>query len=169
MTTAVDTLSRSKRAASPPTTSNAAINVSMTSFGVDAVSSRANQTPPGTATFDAIRSRPVAIATAVLPMPPGPTISTSRSAPSRSDEGGDLRLPTDELSDRSTAGCRPRVVIGRVPARGPAERGVVDQDLSLELLQLRPGVEAELVGQLVPDPLVRGQRVGLAAGCGTAR
>ena len=32
----------------------------------------------------------------------------------------------------------------------------------LELLQLRSGVEPELVGQLRPDPLVRRQRVGLA-------
>ena len=35
--------------------------------------------------------------------------------------------------------------------------------LLLELLQLPSGVEAELVGQPVPDPLVRRQRVGLAA------
>ena len=40
----------------------------------------------------------------------------------------------------------------------------MDQDLLLELLQLRSGVEAELVGQLVPDPLVRRQRIGLATG-----
>ncbi len=39
----------------------------------------------------------------------------------------------------------------------------MDQDLLLELLQLRSGVEAELVGQAVADPLVGGQRVGLAA------
>ena len=43
------------------------------------------------------------------------------------------------------------------------ERRVVDQDLLLELLQLRPRGEAELVGQLVPDPLVRRQRIGLAS------
>ena len=45
----------------------------------------------------------------------------------------------------------------------------MDQDLLLELLQLRSGVEAELVGQLVPDPLVRRQRVGLASGPVLAR
>ena len=39
----------------------------------------------------------------------------------------------------------------------------MDQDLVLELLQLRSRVEAELVGQPVPDPLVRRQRIGLAA------
>ena len=33
----------------------------------------------------------------------------------------------------------------------------------LELLQLPSRVEAELVGQPVPDPLVRRQRIGLAA------
>ena len=38
----------------------------------------------------------------------------------------------------------------------------MDQDLLLELLQLRSRLETELVGQQVPDPLVRGQRVGLA-------
>ena len=39
----------------------------------------------------------------------------------------------------------------------------MDQDLVLELLQLPSRVEAELVGQPVPDPLVRRQRIGLAA------
>ena len=37
------------------------------------------------------------------------------------------------------------------------------QDLPLELLQLRTGVEAELVGQAVTNPLVGGQGIGLAA------
>ena len=39
----------------------------------------------------------------------------------------------------------------------------MDQDLVLELLQLPSRVEAELVGQPVPGPLVRRQRIGLAA------
>ena len=56
------------------------------------------------------------------------------------------------------------MVEGSHRPRRHAERRVVGQDVMLELLQLRSRVEAELVGQLVPDPLVRGQRVGLASG-----
>ena len=53
---------------------------------------------------------------------------------------------------------------GRFPAaRAAAERRVVVQDLLLELLQPRPGIEAELVRQPGPDPLVGRQRVGLAS------
>ena len=164
MTNAGLLLSRSNSAASPPTF-NAATNVSTTSSAVAAVSSRANQTPPGPTPSDALSARPVAIATAVFPTPPGPTISTSRSCASRSDTAA-----TSASRPTSSADIDGRFPARRVRARalGPPSRatpsdGVVDQDLLLELLQLQSRVEAELVGQPVPDPLVRRQRVGLAA------
>ena len=134
-------------------------------LAVAAVSSLANQTPPGATPSDELSLRPVAIATAVLPTPPGPTISTSRSPASRSDRAAtSVSRPT---SSADIDGRFPAGVSGpsaRTVRRGDAERRVVDQDLLLELLQLRSRVEAELVGQLVPDPLVRRQRIGLASG-----
>ncbi len=69
-------LSRSISAGSPPVTPVAAISMSRTSSAVVAPSSRASHTAPGSV-------RPVAIATAVFPIPPGPTISTSRCSSSR--------------------------------------------------------------------------------------
>ena len=59
-------LSRSTRAASPPVTFNAAINVSTTSSGVVAVSSLAKQTPPGTRSFCKSIRRPAAMAIAAF-------------------------------------------------------------------------------------------------------
>ena len=44
--------------------------------------------------------------------------------------------------------------------------GVLDQDGLLELAQLVPRVEAELVGQDGPDLAQRGQRLGLPTGAG---
>ena len=44
------------------------------------------------------------------------------------------------------------------------ERRVLDQDPLFELLQLRPGIEPELLGQLVLDPLVRREGIRLTAG-----
>ena len=46
---------------------------------------------------------------------------------------------------------------------GTPSARVVDQDLVLELLQLTSRVEAELVCQPVPGPLVRRKGIGLAA------
>ena len=151
ITTAAAPLSRSNSAASPPVTFNAAITVSSTSSAVVAVSSLANQTPPG----DSASVRPVAIATAVFPIPPGPTISTSRSPASSSDSAAiSVSRPTSSADSD-----------GRFPAArsGARSAGSWFEDLLLELVQSRPGREAELVRQLAPDPLVRRQRVGLAS------
>ena len=101
---------------------------------------------------DVASPRPTAIATAVFPIPPGPTISTSRS-PGRA---GRRRPPPPSSRPTSSA-----AIDGRFPDRrgvraraagraGTSSDGVLDQDPLLELLQLRPGVEPELVGQLVP-------------------
>ena len=107
---------------------------------------------------DSASRRPVAIATAVLPIPPGPTISTSRWLCEQVRHGGDLRLAPDEL------GRQRRQVPGRaVAAARTPSRVVVDQDLSLELLQPGSGSETELVREQGADPLVGRQRIGLAA------
>ena len=45
-----------------------------------------------------------------------------------------------------------------------AERGVLDEDLLLELLQGGPGLEPELLGQQPPPVLVGLERLGLSAG-----
>ena len=55
-------------------------------------------------------------------------------------------------------------VDGSCRATRRAERLVVNEDQLLELLQLRPRVEAELIGQMDPHPPVRGQCIGLASG-----
>ena len=151
ITTASARLSRSNSAASPPVTFSAAITVSRTSSAVCAASSRTSQTPPGTPDS----ARPVAIATAVLPMPPGPTTSTSRPPSSSVGQDGDLLVASDQLRRQRR----------QVPGLGGrrAECRVVVEDPPLELLQRRSGFEAELVGEPGADPLVRGQRVGLAA------
>ena len=51
------------------------------------------------------------------------------------------------------------IVVPDVPV--PDERGVVDEDLLLELTQLRAWIETELVGERRARPLIRGQRIGL--------
>ena len=81
ITTAAVDLNRSKSASSPPGPPTALTSTSTTSSAVIAVSSLANQTP----SVDEASRRPTAIATAVFPIPPGPTISTSRSPASRSE------------------------------------------------------------------------------------
>ena len=139
--------SRSSSAASPPVTLRAAMTVSSTSSAVVAASRRASQTLPGSV-------RPVAIASAVLPMPPGPTTSTSRCASQHPRERGDVVVAADEL------GLQRR----EVPRRRGAERGVVLEDLALELLQARARVEPEVLGEPRADALIGGERVGLAAG-----
>ena len=65
-------------------------------------------------------SRPVAIATAVFPIPPGPTISTSRLLREQVGQGGDLRLASDELGRhrRQVPGRRARSGRARAPGRG---------------------------------------------------
>ena len=89
-------------------------------------------------------------------MPPGPTTSTSRS---RAEQ---RRTAPRSPSSRPTSSVDSD---GRFPAaRRSARAGrVVVEDLALELLQPRSGLEAELVGEPGADPLVRRQRVGLAA------
>ena len=87
-------------------------------------------------------------------MPPGPTISTSRSVCSSS-----ARAAISASRPTSSADSD-----GRFPvAAGARSAAVVVEDLLLELPQPRPGIEAELVGEQGPDPLVGRQRVGLAA------
>ena len=137
--------SRSSSAGSPPLTPSAAIAASTTSSGVVAASSRTSHTVP-----DSVL--PVAIAMAVLPMPPGPTTSTRRWLPISSRELRDLVVAADEV------GLQRRQVAGR---RRP-QRRVVLQDLELELLQARAGLEPELVGERGAHALVGRQRVGLA-------
>ncbi len=106
----------------------------------------------------------MAIASAVLPTPPGPTTTTSRCVESRSDRAtSSASRPTSSTDSDGRLPTESCPSIGIVVRTGGVERRVVGQDLPLELLQLRTGVEAELVGQAVADPLVGGQCVGLAA------
>ena len=109
-------LSRSSSAASPPATSSAAITVSSTS------SARRRGFEPGQPDAAGQRARPVAIASAVLPIPPGPTTSTSRLPSSSVGERGDLGVAPDELGRqrRQVAGRARRSA--RVVRRGPAAR-----------------------------------------------
>ena len=88
-------------AASPPGTSRAAITVSRTVGPVSRRSSRTSQTAPASA-------RPTAIASAVLPTPPGPTISTSRCCE-------ETRTRAAISSSRPTSDA---VSAGRLPGAG---------------------------------------------------
>ena len=76
-------------------------------------------------------------------------------------QGGDVLLAADEPGRQ-----RRQVPRGRRRSRRDAirdaQRRILPEDLALELLQPRSGIEPELVGQQRPDPLVRRQRVGLA-------
>ena len=95
--------------------------------------------------------------------------------PARSDDL-DQPLPGQQLRQRRDVGVAPdqsgrhrREVapLASGPARCGRLRGrcdVLRQDVPLQLLQGRPGVEAELVTQLGPDALVGRQRVGLPPG-----
>ena len=141
-------LNRSYRAASPPVTSNAAITVSMTSSAVVAVSSLANQVPPGV----------VEVARRSRSQPPSCRRRRARRcrpaacADSRSD-----RAASSVSRPTSSADIDGRLPTAPCPSSATIvwpgiERRVVDQDLLLEVLQLRPGVEAELVGQTVVEP-----------------
>ena len=109
--------------------------------------------------------RPVAIATAVLPTPPGPTISTSRRVASSS-----VTVSDDRSRPTSSVDIDGRFPTGVATVGGDASSGGWRSSEAswvriwcCELLQLRSWVEAELVGQQVPDPLVGGQGVGLAS------
>ena len=129
-----------------------------------AVSSLANQTSTCSTPSDALSWRPAAIARAVLPTPPGPTISTSLLLASKSDTAvSSASRPTSstDIDGRFPTGASRAEPSSR--RGGHAQRRVVGQDLLLELLQLQSRVEAELVRQPSPDPLVRGERIGLAA------
>ena len=160
-------LSRSNSAASPPGPSTALTSTSSTSSAVMALSSLASQTPSVPTVLDAASMRPTAIATAVLPMPPGPTISTSRFSLSESDDRRHLDVAADELGrQRRQVARRPHLMgLRRREREGiDIEQRVLGQDPLLELAAAGAGVETELVGQLGPDPLVGRQRVGLAPG-----
>ena len=97
-------------------------------------------------------------------MPPGPTISTSRSLGEQVGQGGDLRLASDELGRhrRQVPGRRASSSVGR--AIGTPSDASWTRICCSSCCSSRSRVEAELVGQQVPDPLVGRQRVGLASG-----
>ena len=86
------------------------------------------------------------MATAVLPMPP--------------DRFHHPRERCDVLGAADELGLQR----GEVPRRRGAERGVVPEDLALELLQARARVEPEVLGEPCADALVGRERIGLAAG-----
>ena len=94
-------------------------------------------------------------------MPPGPTISTSRASASRPTRAAiSSSRPTSSADSDGrfpAAADRPRR-----DAIRDAQRRIVPEDLPFELLEPRTGIEAELVRQQGPDPLIRRQRVGLA-------
>ena len=132
---------RSTRAASPPVTFKATITASTTSSAVVAISSRTSHTPPGRRNV-----RAVAIATAVLPIPPGPTTTTSRSVAMRSETSAISPYATDELGRHRREVSDRQVGHGRGWV-GDVQRRVVYQDLVLELPQLRARDETEVVRQ----------------------
>ena len=108
--------------------------------------------------------RAVAIARAVLPTPPGPTTTTSRCAESRSDRAASsASRPTSSTDSDGRLPAGPWSAIGIVVRPAASSDASWVEDLLLELLQVRTGVEAELVGQAVANPLVGGQCIGLAA------
>ena len=164
MTSAEDVLSRSKRAASPPGPFTAPIKASTTSSAVTAVSSLANQMPsiatPRTrqpaADRDRDRRLPDASWSHDLHEPP---------AGEQVGQDGHLRLTTDELGrHRRQVPGRRCCARRRHVAGGAVERGVVEQDPLLELLQRRSRVQARARRQLALHPLVRRQGVRLAPG-----
>ena len=161
ITTAALPFSRSSNAGSPPVTPEAAINASTTSSAVVVVSSRASHTPPApTSPADrrADRDRERRLADAARPH--------DLDEPSTREQLGErcqLGLPADEFHRHRRQVARRRLErSGR--ARADVQGVAVRQDLLLELLELRAGVEAEFVRQLAPDALVGRQRVGLASG-----
>ena len=56
-----------------------------------------------------------------------------------------------------------RLVLGRRDRRAQVERGVVGEDLGLQVRERRAWLESEVLGHPGPSPLERGERVGLAA------
>ena len=130
-------------------------------------SSRLRAGPASATASDALgasQHRPVAIATAVLPMPPGPTISTSRLVASSSAQRGRPPVAPDELGrHRRQVPGRRAGLDGPVPRPGGAEQRVVDEDLLLELPERGPGSRPSSSASGCADPLVGGERVGLAS------
>ena len=160
-TRAEPTRSRSKRAASLPGPCSAAMSTSTTSARVTVFSSRASQT--ASTASDASSRRPTSRATAVLPIPPGPITSTSRSRDNSSASvSTSASRPTSSGRHRREVAPRSAGPVGR--CRHRTRRDLLRKDVPLQPLESRPGVEAELVSQLGPDPLVGGQRVGLPPG-----
>ena len=130
-------LSRSNSAASPPVTFIAAISVSTTSSAVTAVSSRANQTPPARACDSrrpAGRDRDRGLADATWPDDLDEPVAGEQLG-----QRSDLGCRDRRARPTSTAGSRPTSGRSGVAVADRLERRVVDQDLLLELLQLRPG------------------------------
>ena len=119
-----------------------------------------HRSEPGAAPARRRGIRPAAT-TLDLPEPDGPTSAISR-CPARDgvEEPTDQRLPTEEVSGILLAE-RPealvRVVCGRPPrcAGRRCEGRVVEQDPLLEPLQRRRWIEAQLVGEELPESLVR--------------
>ena len=100
-------MNRSNSAASPPGPSTAPTSTSTTS---SAVAGGLEPGQPDAIGRDEASLRPTAIATAVFPIPPGPTISTSRSPASRSETAA-----TSVMRPTSSA-----VIDGRFPAERAA-------------------------------------------------
>ena len=79
--------------------------------------------------------------------------------------GGNLVLAAHQLHRHRRKVPDPPYAAGpRRRANGDFERGVLDQDPALELLQLWSGVQTQLGRQLPPDLLVRRQGVHLTSG-----
>ena len=64
----------------------------------------------------------------------------------------------------ATAAGRPAVRSAPTTSGGQVQLRVLAQDLLVQAAELRPGIEAELVGQPVAQPVEVGQGVGLPAG-----
>ena len=97
-------------------------------------------------------------------MPPGPTTSTRRSAAEKTVEIGQLVVAADEVDGQGRQVPDQARPLRRTLASG-GTRATASwlEDPLLEVLELRTGVETELVGQLDTDSLIGIQGVGLAA------
>ena len=89
-------------------------------------------------------------------------------------ELGDLLLASDQTGGRcgrrggGVSAVGPTVVATGRRFAGCPERLVVVQHLAVDALQLRPGLDPQLLDQVVTRGVVGAQRVGLPAGRGTA-
>ena len=108
--------------------------------------------------------RPTAIATAVFPMPAGPTISTSRSVAEQVGDGRDLGLAPNELGSHGRQvpdrAFRSGVPQGRRQGRAthPGEGSAAPAPV------VAVGGRGRARGELVPHPLVRREGVRLPTG-----